>query len=183
MTMNKFQVKRKAKYIVWIVSFLILGYGILPVQIPRKWDDKIGENTVLGYYQQTTGGDFFVEKETINSKKIKINRSINEINLTGNTPAKKYGFKNHYEVMMSNFILIGEIVGNEKIENVGEFYVFDVDEFYLTDYVLNFWDSSKIFCVFFALSLIVFPLLSIVLIIEKNRNNAIKDNVYREKSR
>jgi uncharacterized membrane protein len=154
------------KKIILILSLIVIAYGFLPVQIPKKWNDKIGENAVLGHILQSTGGDFFVKKETIISDLVDKNTAINEIYITGKTPTSIYSYQKNYDVLMADFILIGEITDIENEEGLGSFYVFNVEEFHLASYVPKIWNSSLPFILSFGLALIVFPFITIIMVIK-----------------
>ena len=126
---------------------------------------------------QSTGGDFFVKKETINSDLVESGMPINEINITGNTPLTTYNYRQNYEILVSDFILIGNVIGTETKEGLGTFYLFEVDSFHLASYIPRIWNSALtlLLC---GIAVITFPILSIVQLISTITKR--KNRIYNE---
>ncbi|MDJ1481059.1 hypothetical protein QNI16_11240 [Cytophagaceae bacterium YF14B1] len=99
-------------------------------------------NYIYGHYLQSTGGDFYVIEHTVSSPLVKKGKGIYEINITGNIPTEKYNYSEHNDVLMANFILKGKIIGTEGMKDLGTYYVFDVEDYVLAEYVPRIWNLS-----------------------------------------
>ncbi len=147
----------------WIVSLSVIIYALLPATFSYSWNPN-EKNQVYGNYLQSTGGDFKIIKETIDSEIVGNNEKIFEINLQGKDPATEYDFSNNYEFLISKFILKGNVIGKEKIDGLGTYYIFEVTDYKLGEYLPKLWKSNGILFDSFPIVLIIFIISSLGLI-------------------
>jgi len=154
---------KKILFFVWVISSSISICALLPTSFP--YGDNLNEtNQLYGNYLQSTGGDFSILKETLDSELLGNKEKVFEINLTGNHPAQKYNFSKDYEFLTSKFILKGKIKGKENIDGLGEYYIFHVTDYKLAEYLPILWSSNNFLFYIFPFALMLSIISSVWLI-------------------
>lgn len=133
--------------LVFIVWSVVIGYYMLPLKKPINYHPYIQDRSILATQQFCAGNcaDVLIKQTKVlfpdSLRKLYPKLRTDVANLTGETPFKQ----KHGRLMYSyDFILFGSFVGIDTTLLEGVVPVYNVKEWYPTQYIARFWQLKGI---------------------------------------